>query len=98
MTEPGAADTAEAVDAALLADLTYEAAEGELVELIAKLEAGDVALEDSLRMWERATLLRAVCAQLLTDARSRLTSGGAASGTAADMQLAAAQEPTDERG
>jgi exodeoxyribonuclease VII small subunit len=95
MTEPGAADT---VDTALLDDLTYEAAEGELVELIGKLEAGDVPLEDSLRMWERATLLRAVCAQLLTDARSRLTSGatgGARDGTAEDQPLAKPPEPAD---
>jgi exodeoxyribonuclease VII small subunit len=95
MTEPGADDT---VDAAALAEFTYEQAEGELVELIGKLEAGDVPLEDSLQMWERATLLRAVCAQLLTDARARLTAGatGAANGAAATLSSAARPELTDD--
>ena len=96
MTEPGAADT---VGPASLPDLTYEAAEGELVELISKLEAGDVPLEDSLRMWERATLLRTVCGELLTDARSRLTTtvdSTAASNTEAAASLRAAPESVED--
>lgn len=93
MTEPGTAD------APVPGDLTYEAAEGELVELIGKLEAGDVPLEDSLRMWERATLLRAVCERLLTDARSRLTSaapGGTGNGAPVGATSATQPEPSED--
>ena len=75
-----------------LSSLTYEQAETELVELINKLETGDVPLEDSLRMWERATLLRAVCTQLLTDARARLASGAPNGGAMPEASPAAQHE------
>lgn len=98
MVKPGTAGTAG--DG--LNSLTYEQAEAELVELIGKLETGDVPLEDSLQMWERATLLRGVCAQLLTDARTRLSSSaanGATGAVAPDASLAAVPvraEPDDD--
>lgn len=88
MAEPGAGGAAG--DG--LSSLTYEQAETELVDLISKLETGDVPLEDSLRMWERATLLRGVCAQLLTDARARLATGAANGGAVPEASPTAQDE------
>jgi exodeoxyribonuclease VII small subunit len=51
---------------------TYEAAREELIEVVRKLEAGGVPLEDSLALWERGEHLAAVCQQWLDGARARL--------------------------
>jgi exodeoxyribonuclease VII small subunit len=51
---------------------TYEAAREELIEVVRKLEAGGVPLEESLALWERGEHLAAVCQQWLDGARARL--------------------------
>ncbi len=54
-------------------NLTYEQARDELVVIVAKLEAGEVTLEDSLTLWERGEALAVRCQQLLEGARDRIT-------------------------
>jgi len=80
-----------------LSGLTYEQAESQLSELIVKLEAGDVPLEDSLDMYERAQKLRNLCQAKLTDAKERLKSvDPAAAAAAPDIEVAdddAADDP-----
>lgn len=53
-------------------DLTYEAARAELEDVVRRLEAGGLTLEDSLALWERGETLAAVCQQRLDGARARL--------------------------
>lgn len=60
------------------ATLGYEAARDELAEVVRALEAGGLALEDSLALWERGERLAAVCEQYLAGARQRIESAIAA--------------------
>lgn len=53
-------------------DLSYEQARDELVDVVRRLEAGGVGLEESLRLWERGEALAAICEQWLAGARARL--------------------------
>jgi exodeoxyribonuclease VII small subunit len=48
--------------------LGYEKAREELADVVRRLEAGGLSLEESLALWERAD----VCAQWLEGARRRL--------------------------
>jgi len=64
-----------------VAALNYEQARDELVQVVARLEAGSAPLEDSLALWERGEALAARCQQWLDGARER---------------LAAVREPVDE--
>jgi exodeoxyribonuclease VII small subunit len=50
----------------------YEQARDELAELVRRLEAGGLTLEQSLQLWERGERLAAVCAEWLEGARARL--------------------------
>jgi len=52
--------------------LSYEQARDELVEVVRRLEAGGVSLEDSLALWERGEALATRCQQWLDGARQRL--------------------------
>jgi exodeoxyribonuclease VII small subunit len=52
--------------------LGYEQARDELVEVVRRLEAGGVGLEESLVLWERGEALAAICEQWLAGARARL--------------------------
>ena len=54
--------------------LGYEAARDELAEVVRKLEAGGLSLEDSLALWERGEQLAAICEQHLAGARERIES------------------------
>lgn len=51
---------------------SYEAARDELVEVVRRLEAGGVTLEESLALWERGEELARVCQQWLDGAKARL--------------------------
>lgn len=53
-------------------ELTYEEARAELVEVVRRLEAGGVTLEESLALWERGELLARTCQRWLDGARQRL--------------------------
>ncbi|NBO46761.1 MAG: exodeoxyribonuclease VII small subunit [Actinobacteria bacterium] len=55
-----------------MADMSYEEARAELVEIVKTLEAGTATLEESLRLWERGEELANVCQQWLDGARERL--------------------------
>jgi exodeoxyribonuclease VII small subunit len=50
----------------------YEQARDELVEIVRKLEAGGVTLEESLQLWERGEELARICQEWLDGARARL--------------------------
>jgi exodeoxyribonuclease VII small subunit len=51
---------------------SYEAARGELVEVVRALEAGGTTLEESLALWERGEQLATICQEWLDGARKRL--------------------------
>jgi exodeoxyribonuclease VII small subunit len=53
--------------------LSYEKARDELAEVVRRLEAGGLTLEESLSLWERGEQLAAVCEEWLEGARARLT-------------------------
>ncbi|WP_460446177.1 exodeoxyribonuclease VII small subunit [Angustibacter aerolatus] len=55
-----------------LADLSYEQARDELLDVVRRLEAGGTSLEDSLALWERGEALAARCQTWLDGARERL--------------------------
>lgn len=55
-----------------VAGLTFEAALAELESIVARLERGDVALEDSIAAYERGEALKARCASLLGAAEARV--------------------------
>lgn len=56
-----------------VAELGYEAARDELVDIVSRLENGQVGLEDSMGLWQRGEALAAHCAQWLDDAEARLS-------------------------
>lgn len=58
--------------------LDYEAARDELAEVVAKLEAGGLSLEDSLALWERGEALAKLCDRHLAGAKERIESALAA--------------------
>lgn len=55
-----------------VADLTYEQARDELVRLVARIEAGDTPLEESMRLWKRGEDLAAHCTAWLDRAQAGL--------------------------
>lgn len=63
MTEPDPTD---------IAAMPFEKALAELETIVAKLERGDVALEDSILAYERGEALKAHCDKLLTAAEARV--------------------------
>jgi exodeoxyribonuclease VII small subunit len=50
----------------------YEQARDELTDLVKRLEAGGLTLEQSLQLWERGEQLAAICEEWLEGARARL--------------------------
>jgi exodeoxyribonuclease VII small subunit len=71
-------------------ELSYEQARDELAEVVRRLEAGGLTLEESLSLWERGERLAAICEEWLEGARARLTA--ALSSTKPD---GAEQQPTE---
>jgi exodeoxyribonuclease VII small subunit len=55
-----------------VAELTFEEALKELEIVVGKLERGDVALEDSIALYERGAALRAACEKKLADAEEKI--------------------------
>lgn len=69
--------------------LSYEQARDELTEVVKRLEAGGLTLEQSLEEWERGERLAAICAGWLEGARARIATAmaqraGDASGQAGE--------------
>ena len=56
-----------------LDDLTFEQAFKELEDTVAKLEDGDLPLEESLVLFERGQQLSAYCSRLLEQAELKVT-------------------------
>lgn len=56
-----------------VAGMTYEDARDELIMIVAKLEAGEATLEESLGLWERGEALAARCQDLLDGAKERIS-------------------------
>jgi exodeoxyribonuclease VII small subunit len=71
------ADAAQAAPA-VTPPLPYEQARDQLTELVKRLEAGGLTLEQSLELWERGERLADICAQWLEGARARLATATAA--------------------
>ncbi|MGB3258299.1 MAG: exodeoxyribonuclease VII small subunit [Ornithinimicrobium sp.] len=53
-------------------DLTYEQAREELITIVARIESGEVPLEESMRLWERGEALAAHCQAKLDTAQEQL--------------------------
>ena len=60
-----------------VAELGYEEARQELVELVARLEGGQAGLEESMRLWQRGEALAAHCEAWLDKAEASLSRDGA---------------------
>lgn len=55
-----------------VAKMTFEAAMAELERVVKSLEAGEVALEDSIKLYERGTELRKHCEAKLKSAEAKV--------------------------
>jgi exodeoxyribonuclease VII small subunit len=62
----------KATSNAPIESLSFEAALRELESIVARLEQGEVDLEDSIALYERGTALKAHCEKKLKSAESRL--------------------------
>ena len=55
-----------------ISNMPFEAALAELEAIVAKLEQGAVALEESIKIYERGEALKAHCDKLLKNAEMRI--------------------------
>ena len=62
------------------AAIGYERARDELAEVVRRLEAGGLSLEESLALWERGEALARVCERKLAGARRRIDAALAGTG------------------
>jgi len=53
-------------------EMSFEDALRELEQIVARLESGDVPLDDSIRLYERGSRLRQHCAARLDSAQARI--------------------------
>ena len=51
---------------------SYEQARDELAQVVTRLEAGGLSLDESLELWERGEHLAVVCTRFLDGARQRV--------------------------
>jgi exodeoxyribonuclease VII small subunit len=56
-----------------VAAMGYEQARDELVALVARLESGQVGLEESMQLWERGEALATHCSTWLDRAEERIS-------------------------
>jgi exodeoxyribonuclease VII small subunit len=61
-----------------VAELSYEQAREQLVQVVSALEQGNATLEESMALWERGEALAAQCEKWLSGAKSRLDAALAA--------------------
>lgn len=73
--------------------LGYERAREQLADVVRRLEAGGVSLEESLALWERGERLADTCQAWLDGARDKLA---AARGEAGQAPATESGEKTDE--
>lgn len=69
---PAPASVAAPLQATPVADLSFEKALAELETIVARLERGDIALEESIAAYERGEALKAHCTRLLSAAEARV--------------------------
>lgn len=55
-----------------VAELSYEQARDELIEVVSRLERDSLTLDESITLWERGERLAARCEEWLVGARARL--------------------------
>ena len=55
-----------------VAELGFEQAMAELEQVVSRLERGDVALDESIRLYERGAALKARCETLLAAAEEKV--------------------------
>ena len=55
-----------------VADMSFEAAMAELEQVVNQLERGEVALEDSIKLYERGAELKARCEAKLKEAEEKV--------------------------
>ncbi|WP_166987258.1 exodeoxyribonuclease VII small subunit [Canibacter zhoujuaniae] len=55
-----------------IAELSYEQARDELIQVVQRLELGGIPLAEQLTLWERGEALAKRCEQWLGDAKARL--------------------------
>lgn len=55
-----------------VSEMSFETAMAELESVVGKLERGDVALEDSIRLYERGAELRKRCEEKLKEAEEKV--------------------------
>lgn len=55
-----------------VAEMSFEQAMGELERVVGQLERGDVALEESIRLYERGATLKKRCDQKLSEAEEKV--------------------------
>lgn len=53
-------------------EMSFEAAMAELEKVVGQLERGDVALEESIKLYERGAALKAHCATKLKEAEEKV--------------------------
>ena len=53
-------------------EVTFEQAERELGEIVARLERGDVGLDEAIELWQRGEALHQRCLSLLDAAEGRI--------------------------
>lgn len=53
-------------------EMTFEQAMSELEQVLGQLERGDVALDDSIRLYERGAALKARCEKKLKEAEEKV--------------------------
>ncbi|WP_051399705.1 exodeoxyribonuclease VII small subunit [Haloechinothrix halophila] len=66
------AENTDKTEASELDGLGYEQARDQLIEVVRRLEAGGLSLEDSLALWEQGETLARVCERHLEGARKRI--------------------------
>lgn len=59
-------------DAKPIADMSFEEAIRELEQVVSALDRGDVALEDSIKLYERGAALKARCEAKLKEAEEKV--------------------------
>lgn len=67
-----------------VAGLSYEASRDELIDIVGRLEGGQVSLEESMRLWRRGEALAQHCETWLTRAEATLGGTGTTGSGALD--------------
>jgi exodeoxyribonuclease VII small subunit len=75
----------------------YEQARDQLVELVKRLEAGGLTLEQSLELWEQGERLATVCEEWLEGARARLAAVSQAGRDKPGGSPASGGQPADDK-